>query len=263
MQKSKVDQQLGKFLAMVKNLEVTVHYTDLISLVPVYVKFLKDMIIKKKDFGGIDRVSLIEECNVVLQNKISPKLKDPGSFFISCHVGALFIDNALCGLGASVSVMTLSILLDMEEDSQIPIILGRPFLCTAGAVIDVKSGSLTLSVGDDTVTSKLSNALKSPMLENTCCRIDVIEEIARYDAPRALLDDPLEAILTFGASKGEGDDEATTFLHDLDDFNTNEAEGFEVMQTTCSTSKPQVKKVELKPLPSYLRYAFLDDTLVE
>ncbi|XP_021856756.2 uncharacterized protein [Spinacia oleracea] len=67
------------------------------------------------------------------------------------------------------------VVLDMEEDSQIPIILGRPFLCTAGAVIDVKSGSLTLSVGDDTFTFNLTNALKSPMLENTCCRIDIVE----------------------------------------------------------------------------------------
>ena len=35
------------------------------------------------------------------------------------------------------------IVLDMEEDSQIPTILCRPFLCTGYAIIDVKSGSLT------------------------------------------------------------------------------------------------------------------------
>ena len=32
-----------------------------------------------------------------------------GSFSIPCHVGPLFMDKALCDLGASVSVMPLSI----------------------------------------------------------------------------------------------------------------------------------------------------------
>ena len=81
------------------------------------------------------------------------------------------------------------VVLDMEEDSQIPIILGRPFLCIVGVIIDVKSGSLTLNVGDDTVTFKLTNAIKSPMLEHTCCRIDVLNEISRVSFPQFLSDD--------------------------------------------------------------------------
>ena len=36
------------------------------------------------------------------------------------------------------------VILEMEEDSQIPIILGRPFLATAGAIIDVKRGKIKL-----------------------------------------------------------------------------------------------------------------------
>ena len=33
------------------------------------------------------------------------------------------------------------VVLEMEEDAQIPIILSRPFLATAGAIIDVKMAS--------------------------------------------------------------------------------------------------------------------------
>ncbi|XP_056695191.1 uncharacterized protein [Spinacia oleracea] len=220
VQKTKVDQQLGKFLEMVKNLEVTVPFTDLISQVPVYANFLKEMITKKMDYGGVERISLTEECSPILKNMSPPKLKDPGSFSIPCHVGALFIDKALCDLGVSVSAMPLSdvhvlvgkfyipvdfVVLDMEEDSQIPIILGRPFFYIASAVIDVKSGSLTLSVGDDTVTFNLTNVVKSPMLENTCRRIDVVKEISLDNIPRMLYDDPLLAVLTLEAPKGEGD----------------------------------------------------------
>lgn len=86
MQKSKVDQELGKFLTMVKNLEVTIPFIELISQVPVYAMFLKDMITKKKGFGGVDRVALTEECSAVLQNRTPPKLKDPGSFSIPSHL---------------------------------------------------------------------------------------------------------------------------------------------------------------------------------
>ncbi|XP_074360092.1 uncharacterized protein LOC141700173 [Apium graveolens] len=75
------------------------------------------------------------------------------------------------------------VVLDMEEDSQIPIILGRPFLCTAGAVIDVKNGTLTSSIGDEKITFTLTSALNSPLLKNTCCRIDVIDEIVHDELP--------------------------------------------------------------------------------
>ena len=36
------------------------------------------------------------------------------------------------------------IILDMEEDKEIPIILGRPFLVTSRALIDAKKGELKL-----------------------------------------------------------------------------------------------------------------------
>jgi len=39
------------------------------------------------------------------------------------------------------------VVLDMAEDSRTQIILGRPFLATAGCKIDVKEGKLTFDVG--------------------------------------------------------------------------------------------------------------------
>lgn len=47
------------------------------------------------------------------------------------------------------------VIMEMEEDSRIPIILGRSFLATAGAMIDVKNGKLTLQVGDEKVEFSL------------------------------------------------------------------------------------------------------------
>ncbi|XP_058008531.1 uncharacterized protein LOC131182979 [Hevea brasiliensis] len=56
-----------------------------------------------------ETVALTEECIAILQNKLPPKLKDPGSFSIPCHIGEISIERALCDLGASVNLMLLSI----------------------------------------------------------------------------------------------------------------------------------------------------------
>lgn len=43
-------------------------------------------------------------------------------------------------------IKTNFIIMDIEEDSEVPIIVGKPFLCTIGAIIDVKRGRLTFEV---------------------------------------------------------------------------------------------------------------------
>ncbi|XP_035834130.1 uncharacterized protein LOC118482653 [Helianthus annuus] len=40
------------------------------------------------------------------------------------------------------------VILDMEEDTEVPLILGRPFLATAHTMVDMSDGKLTLRVGD-------------------------------------------------------------------------------------------------------------------
>ena len=68
------------------------------------------------------------------------------------------------------------IILDMEEDKEVSIILGRPFLATR-ALIDVHKGELRLRVQDEEVTFKVFNAIKHLHDNNSCFKIDVIEAI--------------------------------------------------------------------------------------
>ncbi|XP_074266792.1 uncharacterized protein LOC141590079 [Silene latifolia] len=65
------------------------------------------------------------------------------------------------------------IVLDIAEDAETPIILGRPFLCTSGAIIDVKQGRLTLAVGGDAIIFSLPGTLARPMIEDTCYSVDI------------------------------------------------------------------------------------------
>ncbi|GJW50918.1 retrovirus-related pol polyprotein from transposon TNT 1-94 [Tanacetum coccineum] len=53
-------------------------------------------------------VKLNARCSVVLQNKLPPKEKDPGSFVLPCIIGNTTVSNALADLGASISVMPFS-----------------------------------------------------------------------------------------------------------------------------------------------------------
>ena len=43
------------------------------------------------------------------------------------------------------------VVIDIKENKQVPLLLGRPFLATRASLIDVKKGELTLKVGDEVV----------------------------------------------------------------------------------------------------------------
>ena len=58
--------------------------------------------------------------------------------------------------------------LDMDEDSDIPLILGRPFLATARTIIDVGTSELTLRVGDETITLQARNLNNTSNIEGGC-----------------------------------------------------------------------------------------------
>ena len=61
--------------------------------------------------------------------------------------------------------------INMKEDKQVPLLLGRPFLATGAALIDVKKGELTFRVGDEAVHFNLNHSLKQPELCSTDCEI--------------------------------------------------------------------------------------------
>ncbi|XP_021729781.1 DNA damage-inducible protein 1-like [Chenopodium quinoa] len=48
------------------------------------------------------------------------------------------------------------VVLEMEEDTRVPLILGRPVLNTVGVVIDMKEERLTLNVGDEKISFSFS-----------------------------------------------------------------------------------------------------------
>ncbi|EOY16730.1 Uncharacterized protein TCM_035609 [Theobroma cacao] len=87
------------------------------------------------------------------------------------------------------------IVLDMEEDRKVPIILGRPFLHTTKALIDVDKGKLTLRVEDQEVTFKIFKALKYTNDCDKCFAMSVVDKVISEVFRESHSIDPFEATL--------------------------------------------------------------------
>ncbi|XP_016192500.1 uncharacterized protein LOC107633379 [Arachis ipaensis] len=83
------DQQFLKFLEVFKKLEINIPLAEALEKMPL----------------------------AVIQRGLPPKLKDPGSFILSCTIDNRTLDKALYDLGASINLMPLSLMkkLAIEE----------------------------------------------------------------------------------------------------------------------------------------------------
>ncbi|XP_042448957.1 uncharacterized protein LOC122033867 [Zingiber officinale] len=75
----------------------------------------------------------------------------------SCKYPMSIIEDVLVEVGGCIIPIDF-VVLDLEEDTKIPIILGRPFLVIAGVIIDVKNYKLSLVIGKERLEYDLSNS---------------------------------------------------------------------------------------------------------
>ena len=94
---------------MFKQLDITIPCLEAVTQMPKYAKCLKDNISNKRKWDDHETISMNKECSAVIRNKLFPKLKDPWSIIIPCFVGKLSISIALCDIGASVTIVLLSL----------------------------------------------------------------------------------------------------------------------------------------------------------
>jgi len=205
-----MEAQFNKFVNMLKKICINIPFAEALSQMPLFAKLLKDIFSKKRTIEHNETIALTRESSVIIE-KPPPNLRDPGSFAIPCMIGSETIDKALCDLGASVSLLPLSlfkrmgigelkpskmtlkladrstinpvgfvedipvkieriyilgdfIVVDIEEDPDVPILLRRPFLATAGAIINVKNGRIVFQVSDEMVGFELENVMKGPVV---------------------------------------------------------------------------------------------------
>ncbi|GJX39724.1 hypothetical protein Tco_0253027 [Tanacetum coccineum] len=178
----KKDDEDERLLLIFKQIHINLPFLEAMIHMPKGAKVSKDLLSHNEKLEKVaSPVKLSEECSAIIQRSLSQKEGDLGSFTLPCLIGPLTVKNALADLGASINHMPHSlfqrlgisklkptkrvfswpIVLEMDEDELVPIILGRPFLATAGAVIDVHEGKLSLRVESETITFNIRKSMKS------------------------------------------------------------------------------------------------------
>ena len=155
------------------------------------------------------------------------------------------------------------VVIKMEEDTQVPLLLGRPFLATGAALIDVQKGELTLRAGDEVVQFNLHKSLTQPDVDaKTCVAVDSIYPFSfELNSDYNLQHSINENELTFQYLKSVDYEllhsrfQNTETVWSLNEKNTensgrNEKKGNE--QETCAEG------LMLKELPSHMKYVFLE-----
>ena len=105
LQKSKIQEQFTRFLKTFQKLEISMPFTEVVTQMPLYAKFLKEILSKKRRFAEEGVVNLIATCSAVIKKNLLEKMKDPGSFTIPCTIGGFEIQKTLCDSGASINLM--------------------------------------------------------------------------------------------------------------------------------------------------------------
>ncbi|PHT36169.1 hypothetical protein CQW23_23869 [Capsicum baccatum] len=184
-------------MTMLKQLNINIPLVEALEKMPGYAKFMKDLLTKKRAVS-YELADNVHHCSAIATRSLVHKKADPGAFTIPCTIGSLDFAKALCDLGASINLMTLSIyrklglddptptnmqlvmadrsvkryvgilndvlvkvstfifpadfvILDCEVDSEVPIILGRPFLATGSVLIDLRANELLFRLNDEVV----------------------------------------------------------------------------------------------------------------
>ena len=73
LQKEKLEEQFSKFLNMFKKLEINIPFSEALTQMPHYAKFMKDLLSKKRKFTEQGIVSLNAPCSAVIQKSTRKK----------------------------------------------------------------------------------------------------------------------------------------------------------------------------------------------
>ncbi|XP_023638858.1 uncharacterized protein LOC111830608 [Capsella rubella] len=165
------------------------------------------------------------------------------------------------------------VIIELYEEPRDPLILDRPFLNTVGALIDVRKSKIKLHIDDFVQEFNLERVMSKPTIEGQTLWVDIMDELADELLEELSMDDPLQIAMVKEADQFGYLGEATTRFAKLLDSAPPMSKEVEISELEITkeenvavdpTAKPcddwselKAPKVELKPLPAGLRYAFL------
>ncbi|GJT24351.1 reverse transcriptase domain-containing protein [Tanacetum coccineum] len=108
-QREKANDQVEKFYKIFQDMSFKISLVDALILMPKFTSTLKALIGNKEKLSEMARTPLNEHCSMVILNKLSGKLGDPGKFLIPCDFPGMDECLALADLGASINLKPLSV----------------------------------------------------------------------------------------------------------------------------------------------------------
>ncbi|PHT52209.1 hypothetical protein CQW23_06671 [Capsicum baccatum] len=233
LKKNVDDTRFSKFMTMLKQLTINIPLVEELEQMPGYTKFMKDLLTKKRAVS-YEPADNIHHCSAITTRSLVQKKADPDF-----------------------------VILDCEVDSEVPIILGRPFLATGSVLIDMRANELLFWLNDEMVRFDVCKAMKHPSDMNVFSVADICyKDEKELSIEKQLSDEPLYAALLHFKSEDVEDHEKTacaltgikSYSHapkKLDLDLTNQP------SPTAKTSIEEPPVLESKEFPSYLRDASL------
>ncbi|XP_010496843.1 PREDICTED: uncharacterized protein LOC104773873 [Camelina sativa] len=133
------------------------------------IHFYEEVVTEESEVQGGEDSSLVEAQSEVAE-KLGYEHFKPCNLYIGLADGSKrdvlgLIENFPVKIGEA-RIPTDFVIMNMDQEPEDPLILGRPFLATAGAVIDVKMGTIKLHLAKDfTMKFDIKNSTYQPTIE--------------------------------------------------------------------------------------------------
>jgi len=156
------------------------------------------------------------------------------------------------------------VVMDIEDDEALPLLLGRNFMQMARMMIDLDDNIMKVKVDNEEVTFNIREAIKHSKDKGACFKMDVTEEVIMTTRKQFHNRTPLESALTdalntIGAEEARDIEECLKELDSMKEIPPHQAKLEELKEESKEEPKVDDTKVELKVLPSHLKYVFLEN----
>nr|GEV15220.1 DNA-directed DNA polymerase [Tanacetum cinerariifolium] len=283
--REKATNQMEKFFQIFQDFHFDISFADALLLMPKFASTIKSLLTNKDKLFELTKIPLNENCLAMLLKKLPEKLGDPGKFRIPCDFPRMdkLADRSITrpkGVAEDIFVRVGKfhfpndfVVVDFKADPRVPFILGRSFLRTGRALIDVYGEEITLRVNDEAVTFNLNQTTRysSTYDDLSVNRIDIIDDAREEYAQEILGSDfileEIEAYLKDELISPEidhvdcdpnGDICLIEKMLNNDPFQlpSMDLKQGEVVKAKSSIEEPP--ELELKDLPSHLEYDYLE-----
>ncbi|GJW00957.1 reverse transcriptase domain-containing protein [Tanacetum coccineum] len=241
---------------------------------PRFAPTIKSLLMNKEKLLELAKIPLNENCSAMLLKKLPEKLGDPDKFLIPCNFPGMDVCHALADLGASINLMPLSIWKKLSLPELTPTrmtleLADRSITYPKGLAEDVfvKVGKFHFPTDFVVVNfkadpryapkllgfSNFSGGNPTPKSEPFTSEF-ILEEIEAY-----LKDDSISPEIDHADCDPEEDICLIEKLLNNDPF---QLPPMDLKQSEVTEAKYSIKEppeLELKDLPSHLKYAFLEE----